>query len=197
MRRQGKSRGYTIVELMMALAIFAIGITGIVAMQTMAAVGNMHAKNLAIATALARSWQERLAMDATLWGGERDWLETNTVWIDSVATSNNAWILPSISGNFGPAAGALGDFVDHTAFPAEVAFCTHIRLTRLVAQAGSGLVRTEVRVFWPKGESAWLGGSGGTDFCVSNAADIASIGAATDQFHFVYKTTAVRQTPFF
>lgn len=189
-----RSRGYTVVELMMAVAVFAVGITGIVAMQTVAAAANTHAKNLAVATSLARSWQDRLSMDATLWGGPQEWTEDNMIWVDQVTANNNAWILPAIQGDFGPAAGPRGEFVDHANDAEDVVFCTHLRLTRLLDEPGSGLIRSEVRVFWPKGPQSW---DSGDPYCVSNAADIASIGSATDQFHFVYKTTAVRETPSF
>jgi len=191
--------GYTIVELMMALAIFSVGITGIVALQTISANSNAHAKNLAVATAHARAWQDRLAVDAKLWGGEERWPIGGTRWLQRVLVADNDWEMPTADadGEFGPAAGPLGDFVDEAASPQDVVFCTHIRLTNILDELnnpGSGLIRTEVRVFWPKGATAW---SSGSNYCRNSPGDIASIGAALDQFHFVYKTSVARQTPEF
>lgn len=194
---QGYSaRGYTVVELMMALAIFAIGATGVLAMQIIAAHTNSHAKNIAVATQLARSWQDNLAMDALLWGGLQDWPITNTQWIQQVNTPGNIWFTPNndAATTFGPGADARGNFVDFTAAPQNVVFCTHIRLTNLLVTPGAGLVRTEVRVFWPKGEVSW---NNGANYCAQAVATVNAVGAATNQFHFVYHTSAVRQTPSF
>jgi type IV pilus assembly protein PilV len=190
------NRGYTIVELMMALSIFSIGVTGIVAMQSVTASTNGFAKNMSVATALARSWQERLAMDGTLWGGTGQWAITQTRWLQQVGTQNNTWVLPANDDNltptFGPRADAKGQFVTVVA---NTVFCTHIRLTQLIDPAirpGSGLIRSEVRVFWPKDTDAW---NGGADYCANNPASVTAIGLATSDFHFVYQTTVIRQTP--
>src|SRR5690606_9322255 len=147
-------RGYTVVELMMALAIFAIGATGVLAMQIIAAQTNSHAKNVAVATQLARSWQDNLSMDALVWGGLQNWPITNTQWIQQVNVQNNVWFTPANDAalTFGPGADARGNFVDFATDPGDVVFCTHIRLTRLLATLNAELIRTEVRVFWPKGE---------------------------------------------
>lgn len=182
-------RGFTIVELMMALALFAVGVTGLVAMQVSTTHSNRIAKDLATATQLARTWQERLTMDGNLWGGPNNWAIDNTVWLDLVQVSNAEWVLPPASGNFGPSAGSRGEPVAL----ADAYFCTHIRLTRLLNETGAGLVRSEVRVFFPKGPSAW---SAGDPYCVA-AADVEDIGASTPSFHFVYATSAVRETPKF
>ena len=52
---------------------------------------------------------------------------------------------------------------------------------------GNGLVRTEVRVFWLRD------GGAAVDGACSNAATIATVSAATKDYHFVYKVSAVRQ----
>jgi prepilin-type N-terminal cleavage/methylation domain-containing protein len=190
--RPSLPRGYTVVELMMALAIFAIGATGVLAMQIIASHTNAHAKNIAVATQLARSWQDNLTMDALLWGGPELWpLGGNTRWVQEVGTQGGQWFLPTANagGTFGPGADALGNFATDT----DVVFCAHLRLIRLLDTPNAELVRTEVRVFWPKGEVAWQDGD---PYCDAGAAPD-DIGAATDQFHFVYHTSAVRQTPSF
>lgn len=191
--KRAKQRGYTIVELMMALSIFSIGVTGIVAMQSVTATTNGFAKNMSVATALARSWQERLAMDGTLWGGTGEWAITQTTWLQQILTQNNNWILPAndATTTFGPRADAKGQFVN---VDTNAVFCTHIRLTQLIDPAirpGSGLIRSEVRVFWPKDTDAW---NNGAAYCAATA-DVDDIGADTNAFHFVYQTTAIRQTP--
>ncbi len=65
--RLQRQRGYTAVELMMAIGIFGVGVTGIIAMQKVTSVSNQHAKNLSIATHIAESWLDMLATDAVTW----------------------------------------------------------------------------------------------------------------------------------
>lgn len=194
----GKRRGFTVVELVMSLAIFSIGITGAVAMQTVTARTNMHASRLAVATSHARSWLDRLAMDGGSWGGAGAWQITNTRWLTNVTAQNNVWTLPVMDADttFGPAADARGGFVNHLLAPADVVFCTHVRLTRLVNDPGSGLIRSEVRVFWPKQRAAWRSGAN-LNYCRVNPAEVLAIGAATDEFHWVYDTSLIRETPAF
>ena len=71
----------------------------------------------------------------------------------------------------------------------QVVFCTHVRVTQLLSQAGSGLYRTEVRVFWPREGYEWASG----DYCTA-AANATTIGRSPENFHFVYSTSVVRQT---
>lgn len=192
-RRFVGGRGYTAVELVMAIGIFAIGVTGVFAMQRVTSGANAHAKNVAIATFAAESWLERLAVDSTVWTQAAPLASGNTTWLDLVATSpTTGWILPAASGSFGPGFDPLGAYAANTA----ASFCTHIRLTRVLPEP-NGLIRTEVRVFWPKPGPRW---TGATSYCPasSTATEIDGLFGATsgitDYFHFVYKTTVVRQT---
>ena len=68
-RRRGPkhSRGYTVIEVMIALTLLAVGTSGIIAMQKVTAIANRDAKTLVIATQVARTWVERLRADATQW----------------------------------------------------------------------------------------------------------------------------------
>lgn len=182
-------RGYTAVELVMAIGIFAIGVTGVFAMQRVTSGSNAHAKNLAIATFAAESWLERLSVDATVWTQAAPLASGNATWLDLLATDPTTdWILPAASGSFGPGFDPLGAYIANT----SASFCTHIRLTRLLPEP-NGLIRAEVRVFWPKPGPRW---TGATSYCPASASttEVAAVGAATDYFHFVYKTTVVRQT---
>ena len=58
-RRTTGSVGYTMVEVMMALAILTIAASGIVAMQKATLVGNMKSRNLATASQVAQAWMSR------------------------------------------------------------------------------------------------------------------------------------------
>lgn len=200
-QRPRKARGYTMIELVMAIGIFSIGVTGVAAMQASTTTANRHAKNLAIASGIARNWQEQLAIDATLWRstdpGQPDNLN-NTVWIKQIAGSDGVWLFPTAGNGTGPSFDALGNY---TANQDNVVFCAHIRLTRLIRTSTSGLVRSEVRVFWPKQGHAW---DQGVAYCTEEATTLLRpyarsasdvTGTELDNFHLVYTTTAIRQTP--
>lgn len=193
-----EQRGYTAVELMMAIGIFGIGVTGIISMQKVTAVSNQHAKNLSIATQIAASWLDMLATDATTWtapsrsGGTG--LVSGTTWLNSVTANANAatsWILPaySVPLSFGPAFDALGNPVNPATNPGSVAFCSHLRLSWLYQPNptdGNGLIRAEVRVFWLRDGQGFA-----QNMCA--AGQEVAVGDARDVFHFVQKITAIRE----
>jgi len=181
-------RGFTVVELLISLTVFAIGVSGVIAAQHVTVAANQHAKNLAIATSVAQAWQDQLAADATLWTGQTGL--ANTTWLQA-ADNNLDWFRPAFDAtrNFGAAFDALGNVVTD-ANVAQAHFCTHVRLTMLYPQAGAnGLMRAEIRVFWLRD-----GGTGTSPVC-SPAARVADIGAQPENYHFVYQTSALKQMP--
>jgi len=193
------SRGYTVVELMMSLAIFATGVTGIVAMQRATVTTNLLARNVTIANGIAQAWLSQLQADGALWrptpliptGGV-----ANTVWLGSANTANGLWQLPTYDATrqFGPMFDGFGAPV-----AANGQFCAQIRLTWLYGDgisqgglAGNGLIRTEVRVFWPRDTITTAGFDAGD---CANAAQATVDGVATKngKYHFVVQAGAVRQ----
>jgi type IV pilus assembly protein PilV len=189
-------RGYTAVELLMAISIFGIGVSGIIAMEKVTSVSNAHAKNLAIASHIAESWLDMLASDATTWTAPGQvgaaGLISSTTWLNAVvsnANTANSWTLPNYSNtlSFGPSFDALGDPIAPGS-TTPVAFCSHLRLSWLYqpTSSGNGLIRAEVRVFWLKD-----GQSFAQSMCTTG--QVANVGAATDAFHFVQKITAIRE----
>jgi prepilin-type N-terminal cleavage/methylation domain-containing protein len=184
--------GYTMVELMMAIAVFGIGVSGIIAMQKVAAAANQHSRALSVATGIAQAWQNQLQADASLY--TRTAGLANTVWIQ-LADSQTDWFRPDWNEvrQFGAAFDALGKPINYTT-PSDAAaaqFCVHVRLTQLYKSSpGINVIRTEVRVLWPRSE----GDVGATPFCTITAgADLATLGANTSNFHFLYQVSAVRQ----
>ncbi len=196
-RRALAQRGYTAVELLMAISIFGIGVAGIISMEKVTSVTNAHAKNLAIATHIAESWLDMLSLDGSAWTapstntyatgfyGNTTWLKKT---ISNANTANN-WFLPDYSPTllFGPAFDALGDPVNPTG-TTPIAFCAHLRLSWLYQPTnnGNGLIRAEVRVFWLR-----EGQTFGQNMCTTG--QVAAVGAATQSFHFVQKITAIRE----
>jgi type IV pilus assembly protein PilV len=199
-RKHGQ-RAYTAVELMMAISVFGIGVAGIISMEKVTAVANMHAKNLAIATHIAESWMDMLATDAVMWNHPRPgdaavFSDLNqTTWLNSVAPkADNAgnWFFPAYTAApvaFGPAFDALGNPVNPVANAANVAFCSHLRLSWLYQpdSGGNGLIRAEVRVFWLRDGQPFA-----LNMC--SAGTVANINNAVSTFHFVQKISAIRES---
>jgi len=200
------ARGYTIVELMMALTILAIGVSGIIAMEKITVVANRDAKSLALASHIAEAWQEQLAADASQWNHpsekqhQRD-LDTDTTWLRDVDSSPGQWIRPKWSNRlyFGAAFDGMGNPISEggggngggSTNLAQAQFCTNIRLSWLYPDtAGNGLIRTEVRVFWVRGG---MGGTVNGKSVCDPGTSTTSIGKAATRYHFVYQTTAVKQ----
>lgn len=195
MTRARRTRGYTAVELLMAITIFAIGVAGIIAMQKVTVSANQHAKNLSIATHIAQGWMDQLALDAALWNHPSAQNPvsdiTDTKWLQNVSQPN-VWFRPTWDGNraFGAGFDSLGQPLDDAAVD-DQHFCAHIRLSPLYpATAGNGLIRAEVRVFWLRqGQGGTVNGQ---PLCAAGTAP-ALIEGAGEKYHFVHLTTAIKQ----
>ncbi len=189
-RRARANAGYTLVELMMALALFTVSVLGIISMQKITVVSNAHAKNLAIAQRIAQSWATQLTLDATTW---QDNL-TGASWLGNVTAG---WVRPDYvaAQNFGAAFDALGNPVtDLGTDLANAHFCSHIRLTWLypanVPVSGNGLMRAEIRVFWLRHGEAHI--EPDSNLCADDV-DPVAIGDESGRYHFIYQTTGIRQ----
>lgn len=193
-------RGYTVVELVMALTVLAIGVGGVIAMQKVTVASNAHAKNLAMATHIAQSWLDELAAEAGQWNDTNDFDDTD--WLTNVGAEGGAagaWFRPAYvaARRFGPAFDALGSPVAADDIATDAQFCSDLRLRWLSGQEtikrGSGLIRAEVRVFWRQHGVVGLAGDAPLHVC-----DIAPNNFDESDgrrlFHVVYMSTALRQT---
>jgi type IV pilus assembly protein PilV len=195
-REGGKtSRGYTVIEVMIALTLLAVGTSGIIAMQKVTAIANRDAKTLVSATQVGRTWLERLRVDATQWNHPSRLSDASdladTRWLKTV---NGVWFRPADDLAGSPTADALGNDVRDTDL-ANGIFCTNIRLTWLYGPPPTTpppyLIRAEVRVYWLR---AGGGGSveAGKTIC-DPGIDITNVAPSLERYHFVYLTTALAQ----
>jgi hypothetical protein len=185
-------RAYTAVEVLMSLAVLAVGVVGIIATEKVTLAANVHAKNLAIATHIGQAWLGMLETDATLWG--RDGSLTPTTWLEQgegIAT----WFRPAYDSliSFGPAFDAVGNPLRQQD-EADAKFCVDLRLATLTSNNnGGGLVRAEVRVIWLRDDGA-LGASG---IVADHACSVAAASVANEAerrlFHFLFLSGGVRQ----
>jgi hypothetical protein len=164
------ARGYTVVEVMMALGVLALGTGGVIAMQKATLIANTNARNLVVANAVAQAWMERMRVDALSWNeaaGLPD-LTTDTQWLKSTATApqvlGQGWFSPLVSqpGTLQPAGAPQADVMGADVYagdPSAPAFCPQVRLSKFATSAQSGasplwpyyrMIRVEVRVYWDK-----------------------------------------------
>lgn len=189
MTHRSPARAFTVVELMMSLAILAVGISGIIAMQKVTAMSNFHSKGLATATQIANSWQNQLLLDGTLWRNNTD--IPQSTWLYQLGKSPDAWFRPAYNPTrqFGPAFDALGNPVSDMA---QAQFCVHLLLSPVTSTAadnpGNAVVRATIRVFWPRAQATRP-----ANFCASD--DITTVGDDLANYHFAYQTTAIRVNP--
>lgn len=190
LRQPRSQHGYTLVELMMAIAVFSIGVSGIIAMQKVAAAANEHSKALSVATNVAQAWTDALKADSALYNPTTGL--ANTVFL----SQNNAqWFRPAWSAGrqIGAAFNALGVPIDegNGGSPADARFCVHLRLAQLYPTSpGLNVMRTEIRVFWPKNDADLP-----DPFCTADGMTPAQILDKTSEFHFLYQVSSVRQQP--
>ncbi len=158
------SRGYSVIEVMMALGILAVGTTGVIALQKVALVGNTNARMADAARNVAGTWVERLKSDSLQWNDPMGILDiADTRWLHVAGLYNpanppnaNSWVLaPEILNWSSPVADIHGADSFSGAPTSDGMFCTHLQLARAVEKPYSlgGLthpiaIRAIVRVVW-------------------------------------------------
>jgi type IV pilus assembly protein PilV len=187
-RRTSKNAGYTMIEVMAALGILAVGATGVIALQKATYLSQVHARNLVVANAIAATWAERVRVDALQWNAPKDQPSDlgQTDWLWSYETQLNPMIMPDEVPTLGsPIADAIGRDA-YTVEQPVPAFCTQLRVHRYVDGQGitvwDDLLRVEIRVFWDRGGNP-----------VNCSIDPITINNSPDRYGAVYLTTAVRR----
>lgn len=205
-KRRSKSLGYTMVEVMMALAILAVGATGVIAMQKTTLIGNTRARNLATASRVAATWIDRLKIDALGWrkttgGGttisKTRWLKVVGEDYPQIGGNENVWTRPAVDTALGysPGADVRGYDITDAALLKDAAFCTNVRLVQLLPN----MVRADVRVFWLRHRGTNVSNSeagtiNGQELCSGDAGYVGKVGEATSRYHFVYMSAAVMRS---
>lgn len=93
------ARGYTAIEVLMAMTVMAIGGAAVITMQKTSVTGNLDARKADVANAIARTWVERLQRDAMAWtlpgpDGAGSNLATNALIVGNILKSPGQWFLP-------------------------------------------------------------------------------------------------------
>lgn len=170
-RRKLRRRGFTLVEVMTATVILVACAAGIMALQTTVTRANMIAREIATASAIAGTWEERIKLDAMRWveSADREAMLARTHWLHEVNDQPDQWIIPD-------AADGMQDGFTYTgletAIRDEERFCVNLRMNwHRDSQAGA-LVRVDIRVWsFADGEGRIVSGGGAQ----STGVDLAAI----------------------
>jgi prepilin-type N-terminal cleavage/methylation domain-containing protein len=162
-RSRMTARGYTAIEVLMAMTVMAIGGAAVITMQKTSVTANLDARRADVANAIARTWVERLRRDAMSWtlpgpAGNGNNINTTLI-VNTVVTAPGTWFLPdqalgrTVPETMSPAFDILGRDLPQAQL-AIADFCVNVRLTFLTVTAlppGGDLIRADVRVLWPIG----------------------------------------------
>jgi prepilin-type N-terminal cleavage/methylation domain-containing protein len=193
MRAPRAQGGYTLVEVMMALTILAIGATGIFALQTTAIRGNADAQDLTVATNVARSWIELIKSDAIQWNSAgpvpaNDQADTDYLSLADANPPSGNWVTlvpPPGSGFAVPTPMTRdGRFAANGLFCAQARFSAPVPVNPAVP-AVAGILVT-VRVWWFKGSYHLR-----TADANCGAGQEAAMTPNLSRFHWVYMTDLI------
>lgn len=143
--RRRSQAGFTLIEVIMALAILTVGALGIVSLQQAATRGNSDARQMTQATELNRLWLERARRDSLMWTGTAAGSRGATqylVRLGALGTTN--WFVPvpaSATESYG-----FDWFGRDTRDPNQMTYCSQIRLTWLVPETNARNAPPSVQV---------------------------------------------------
>ena len=193
--RSARRAGYTLIEVMMAVAIMTGGAVGLMSLQRASIAGNAEARQMTTATEVVSTWLERLQRDSIRWtaGGPgvtfAPALLLNTEYLRLVPDRATlpTWIRPT------PADANESWGFDHwgrdTRVVTEMEYCANVRLQWVYM---SQAMRADVRVWYARrGPTA---NRVGLDGCAP-AADPNTLTNRLRDLHMVYGSTVVRWNP--
>jgi prepilin-type N-terminal cleavage/methylation domain-containing protein len=210
MRRRIHSaeRGYTFVEILIAMAVFSVGAAGVISMQKVAVQSNLDTRMFDVANSIARRWVERAHIDATGWIDGASCPGPGCFTSAALLMPSAAWRFPTdyngVPRNWEVGSDFLGRDVSMPT-SSDVVFCTQIRAKVIdgssdesicdpansggFAQCQANVVQFDVRVYWPrKLGDAYAPG------CVGTQTTADALPVDLRSYHYVYATTAIRPT---
>lgn len=189
-RRRRRSSAFTLIEVMVAVAVMTVGAVGIMALQQAATRGNMEARQMSTATQVARIWLERLQRDALLWNSQG--VPAGTRYLTNAPAAGNApgvWFSPiavtAPSGHLDSY--AFDYFGNDTLQQGSMVYCAQVRLQWIVF---GDTLKAEVRAFWPRRGRPQNTGNCGFGNSGGVTADIDAF-----NLHAVYASTLIRRIP--
>lgn len=216
-----KRRGFTLIEVMVALTVMATGALGVMAIQRHVVLANRQARRIDIAVQIAETWIERLKIDATEWplmharhprlanynNGPRDTATLrDTQWLRQITTSPGQFQTIAINTDpvigTGPNISNAFDFFGQDVAPGAGvvhAYCASFRLSWArweLAPAGGWprAIRADVRVWWPRERSGVGPATEPFALCTDTDAPLSPGGVDNPNYHFVYLSSVISAT---
>lgn len=149
--------GFTLIEVMMALACLTLGAAALIGTQTMTMRSNSQARQMTIATDIAQTWAERLKLDAVSWNNVTQF--AGTTWLVNQGGGMNQWMVPGttqINGAPLPNRSYVFDsFGRDVPLGTPFMFCMVYRFNWVVPPNAlqpnaAQSMRVDIRVFWPR-----------------------------------------------
>lgn len=141
--------GFTLVEVMIAIGIMAVGSLGILSMHHAVSSANRSTQEMSTAIAITERWIERVERDSLAWSaqGLNTSQLTGTDYLSPLAgtVSSTGWFTPNAQS---PESFAFDYFGNDTSAAAEIKYCTNLRLNWLRQGISA---RVDVRTFWYRG----------------------------------------------
>ncbi|MBW2460993.1 MAG: prepilin-type N-terminal cleavage/methylation domain-containing protein [Deltaproteobacteria bacterium] len=183
-KSRSKRAGYTLIEVMMAVAIMTVGSVGVLSLHQATTNGNRGAREMSTATDLVRLYLERVRRDALLWTEAGNVTSTELlVNVPTAAAFTGDWFIPT------PGIGESHfDYAGRdTMATDEMYFCTNMRASWIIAQEA---IRVDTRVWWHRTAS----NTARTAFTCASAptAITAELAAAAPRIRSVAGSTVVR-----
>lgn len=196
-------RGYTVIEVMLAMAIFTIAAAGLISLQRVSTVGNMQAKEMATASRVARTWIDRLHVDSSRWNYPSPAFPNDasdigdTIWLRNVTTTPNVWFRPADSPEGTAAFDVLGNNLPVNGTD-PAAYCANLRLAWMNPpnanrRGDPESIRVEVRVHWRRTRTFNVtGGIAAAPLCNVSPLELDTPAKfPLAQFHLLYEMTSV------
>lgn len=195
-RRSRRRAGYTLIEVMMAVAIMTGGALALMALHQVTIQGNYEGRQLSTASHAASIWVERLQRDAMFWttGGP-------TVVVTPLTLSGTRYLgnvaavgaLPNWFEPNGPATVRESFAFDHwgrdTIVRENMEYCTNVRLQWVYPGQA---MRADVRVWYARSTPNAV--TGNLQGCAQGLLP-ATLDARLTDLQFVYASTVLRWTP--
>ena len=193
--RRRTRRGYTLVEVMMAIGVMAVGSLGVLSLHKATTDGTRAAREMTIANELTAMWLDRLREDALRWNARGPGGLGNTRYLVNSPAGvlvAGAWSAPA---QFPGRSFGADYFGNDTAVAGNMRYCSNIRMEWL---GGQDALRVDVRTWWHRtgsrdAESVNLAQFQGC--AAGNVAGVtAELASASPVLKAVYGSTVVRWT---
>ena len=189
MKRRTSSAGYSLLEVMTAVAIMIVGSTGVAMMVGATTRANDDAWETTTASAFAATWMERVKRDALLWTAAGDPL---TTYFSAAMLNTGEWYVPEPNFALTGESAAADAFGWDTTAPDQMRYCANLSTTRVHSLAGlTNAIRVNLRVYWAR---TVRGDTDVVDRRVGPAAGCVALAAPSPLIREMYLSTIVHWT---